>query len=135
MDQVLHFINEEPEAPTKCLAITTSPLNSLLSLSNRLSSILCHWNLIQDIIDTYHLPNPMTSPPHTWSLGSVWQSWPLPHYWHTLIYSVYETSHWFLYFFLNDCLPLQAPHLYVREPWISFGIFFSIYSHSLHNLF
>ena len=83
----------------------------------------------------YQIQWPTPSPPHTWSLGSMWQSWPLPHYWHTLIYSVYETSHWFLYFFLNDCLPLQASHLYVREPWISFGIFFSIYSHSLHNLF
>lgn len=28
IDRVLHFINEETEAPTKYLAFTTSPLNS-----------------------------------------------------------------------------------------------------------
>lgn len=39
IDQVLHFINEETEAPTKYLAFT-SPLNSLLILSSRLSSTL-----------------------------------------------------------------------------------------------
>ena len=32
IDRVLHFINEETEAPPKYLAFTTSPLNSLQPL-------------------------------------------------------------------------------------------------------
>lgn len=60
IDWVLHFINEETEAPTKYLAFTTSPLNFLLNLSSRLSSTLCYWNLVWDITDNYNLPNSMS---------------------------------------------------------------------------
>lgn len=125
IDWVLHFINEETEAPTKYLAFTTSPLLIFFSTSPvgfhpLYATETLSGTLLTTII--YQIQWATPSPPNAWSLGSIWRSCPLLHYW--LIYSVY---HWFLCFFINDCLPLHAP-LYVREPRFSSCSIFSLQS-------
>ena len=136
IDQVLHFINEETEAPTKYLAFTTFPLNSLLILSSRLSSTVCHWNLVWDIIDNYNLPNSM-SDSHSSSYLLSWEHiTELP----TVALLTYLLTQFMRHYtgsFTSSLMIICLCMLlfFMLESLDSVLVVFSIYSHSPQNLF
>ena len=99
--------------------------------------ILFHWNLVQDITDTYHLSNPMIYSQSSSYLISL-QNVTVAHCLIIGILSSLNVSDTILFFssLLTDSstFPLQAPLLYIREPWLS-SWYSLCYLQPFYNLF